>query len=164
MKKWKLSRPQYTAFATELRKIEWEKKKRTKNSTNQTTKTMKHIQELIEYAIDGIKNMGEKLYGCDLHNSLFNEDYYIIGYSEAEKWIQTNGGAFHAMGVIQEYENDNFGEVHTDLSDSEKVVTMFVYIKGKEILLESKTFRENWNHKLTKKNCEQIIKELEGLL
>ena len=125
---------------------------------------MKHIRELIEHAIDGIKNIGDGLYGCDLHNSLFNEDYYIIGYHEAEKWLETNGGPWNAIREIQQYENDNFGKVHTDLSDSEKVVNMYVYIKGEEILLESKTFRENWNHKLTKKNCEQIIKELEGLL
>jgi hypothetical protein len=125
---------------------------------------MKHIKELIDHAIDGINNRGKGLQGCDLHNSLFNEDYYIIGYHEAEKWLETNGGPWNAIRKIQQYENDNFGEVHTDTSDSEKVVNMYVYIKGEEILSESETLRDNWNNELTEKNCEQIIKELKELL
>lgn len=126
---------------------------------------MKHIQELVEHAIDGINNRGESLQGCDLHNSLFNEDYYIIGYYEAEKWLEgENRSTWDAIRTIQKYEKEQFGEIYTDLSDSEKVVNMFVYIKGEELLAESETLRDNWNDKLTEKNCNQIIKELEELL
>ena len=35
---------------------------------------------------------------------------------------------------IKKYENDNFGEVNTDFSDAEKVVNMYVYIIGEEIV------------------------------
>ncbi|GAI78565.1 unnamed protein product, partial [marine sediment metagenome] len=38
------------------------------------------------------------------------------------------------IGEIQEYENNNFGEVNTDLAQAEKVVNMYVYILGEEIL------------------------------
>jgi len=36
--------------------------------------------------------------------------------------------------VIKEYEQSNFGEVFTDFSEPEKVVNMYVYIIGEEIV------------------------------
>ena len=40
------------------------------------------------------------------------------------------------IDTIKQYENDNFGEVNTDFSDPEKVVYMYVYIIGEEIVLD----------------------------
>jgi len=40
---------------------------------------------------------------------------------------------FEIIEFIKEYEQDNFGEVYTDLSDPCKVVNMYVYIIGEEI-------------------------------
>jgi hypothetical protein len=42
--------------------------------------------------------------------------------------------AFDCIGTVQEYEQDNFGEVHTDLSCPEKVANMYAYVIGEEIL------------------------------
>ena len=36
----------------------------------------------------------------------------------------------------KEYENDNFGEVNTDFSDAEKVVNMYAYIVGEQIVYD----------------------------
>jgi len=68
----------------------------------------------------------------DLHHEIFNTDYYIIGRYEATKWLGDQ--VFNVINIIKEYENDNFGEVNTDFSEAEKVVNMYVYIIGEEIV------------------------------
>jgi len=70
----------------------------------------------------------------DLHHEIFNTDYYIIGRFEATKWLGDQ--VFNVINIIKEYENDNFGEVNTDFSEVEKVVNMYVYIIGEEIVSE----------------------------
>jgi hypothetical protein len=70
----------------------------------------------------------------DLHFHAFNVDYYIIGTWKASQWLGTH--AFECIGVIRDYELDNFGEVSTDFSDPEKVVNMYVYIVGEGIVYE----------------------------
>ena len=68
----------------------------------------------------------------ELHNEVFNTDYYIIGTYDAKKWLSDE--VFNIINIIKEYENDNFGEVNTDFSDPEKVVNMYVYIIGEYIV------------------------------
>ena len=70
----------------------------------------------------------------DIHHDLFNTDYYIIGTYKAKNWLGDK--AFDVIGYIKDYETDNFGEVTTDLSSSESVVNMYVYIIGEELLEE----------------------------
>ena len=70
----------------------------------------------------------------DLHHDVFNTDYYIIGTYEAKQWLGDE--VFNIIDTIKQYENDNFGEVNTDFSDPEKVVNMYVYIIGEEIVQE----------------------------
>ena len=70
----------------------------------------------------------------DLHHHAFNTDYYIIGTQKAIDWMGSE--VFKIIEVIKEYEQDNFGESYTDLTDSVKVVNMYVYILGEEILYE----------------------------
>jgi hypothetical protein len=68
----------------------------------------------------------------DLHHHAFNSDYYIIGTYKAKQWL--GNMTFDVINFIKEYEQNNFGEVYTDLSDPEKVVNMYVYIIGEEIV------------------------------
>lgn len=70
----------------------------------------------------------------ELHFKAFNEDYFIIGYYEAENFAAENGGAFNLIGIVKEYEEDHFGELTTDISNSEKAVNMFAYIVGEEVI------------------------------
>jgi len=82
----------------------------------------------------------------DLHHHCFNTDYYIIGYGKAEEWLGSL--AFEIIGIIKDYEQDNFGELFTDLSDSEKVVNMYVYIVGEQIIFNYlKTLEEEEEEK-----------------
>ena len=96
-------------------------------------------QEIIDFAKDRI----EEIYDYDkdkvttdntqdLHHEIFNTDYYIIGRYQAKEWLGSD--AFDIIYDIQEFERDHFGCVTTDLSEPEKVVNMYVYIVGYEIL------------------------------
>lgn len=119
------------------------------------------VNELKQHAIDYIKDNEPICYGCDLHSEIFNSDYYIIGRYQAEQWLVKHIGVFNAIGEIKEYEESNFGEVNTDLSESEKVVNMIVYIAGEEILSNIESLRDNWNNRLDEEVCKLIIEDLE---
>jgi hypothetical protein len=90
-----------------------------------------HFEDFIndEHNQDFIKNNLD-----DLHHEVFNTDYYIIGRYQAAKWLGDE--VFNIINIIKEYENDNFGEVTTDFSEPEKVVNMYVYIIGQEIVAD----------------------------
>ena len=68
----------------------------------------------------------------DLHHHAFNTDYYIIGTHRSALWLEDQ--VFNVIEVIKDYEQSNFGEVFTDFSEPEKVVNMYVYIIGEEIV------------------------------
>lgn len=127
---------------------------------------MKNLnREVILYAIQQLKDgIGCDSYGCDLHNEIFNTDYFIIGYYESEKWLNENVGTFKAISDIKYYEEDSFGEVTTDLTSSEKVCNMWVYIEGEKVLAESRVLNNNWNIILDSTEINEIIEELEELL
>ena len=99
-------------------------------------------QEIKSYALDRIKEIKEYdqegydqlVRDNELHNEIFNTDYYIIGTYEATKWLSDQ--VFYIIEYIKNYEQDNFGEVTTDLSNPEKLVNMYVYILGEKILYE----------------------------
>ena len=71
----------------------------------------------------------------DVHNDIFNMDYYIIGRHQAKQWL--GDMAFDVIETIKDYEQCNFGEVFTDFSEPERVVNMYVYIVGEWILPEA---------------------------
>jgi len=126
---------------------------------------MKHNKDLVIHAIDGMNNITESnTYGCDLHSALFNTDYFIIGYYDAEQWLINNVGIFQAIETIRDYENDMFGEVNTDFSSSEKVVNMYSYIIGEEILNDCKALQRAYDRLLTKRDIKSITKELESMI
>ena len=89
------------------------------------------IEEMKEYDIENLKQL---IKDGDIHNEIFNTDYYIIGTYEAKKWLGDQ--AFDVIGIIKEYEEDNFGEVTTELDNPEKVVNMYVYIVGEDLINE----------------------------
>ena len=103
-------------------------------------------------------SVGLDVEGAELHNELFNTDYFLIGTERARKWLGDETLA--AIGKIHQYEKDNFGEVNTDLSDPEKVVNMLVYILGEELLGESETLQAKWDDKLTQEDLTRITQEI----
>ena len=92
-----------------------------------------HIDEYLKENRDYLKdNLGRYSDINELHNMIFNTDYFLIGYYQCEQWLKDK--AFECIGIIQDYEKDQFGEVSTDLSNSENVVNMYAYIVGEELL------------------------------
>ena len=102
----------------------------------------KQKQDVKEYIIDQLESdVGLDQHISDLHHYLLNEDYFIIGYYQAEQWLKKdNGSIFEAIETIREYEQSNFGQVTTDLSSSENVANMLAYILGEQILYNNNTY------------------------
>ena len=76
------------------------------------TTTKDRDKEVRDYAIDRLKDMKE--YGQEasaVHHEIFNTDYYIIGRHQATEWLGDD--VFDIIGVVKEYEEDNFGECST---------------------------------------------------
>tara|TARA_R100001015_G_C4580936_1_gene137449 strand:+ start:586 stop:924 length:339 start_codon:yes stop_codon:yes gene_type:complete len=79
----------------------------------------------------------------DIHHHCFNTDYYIIGTYQAKQWLGDE--VFHVIETIKEYEKFNFGEVTTDFSDPEKIVNMYAYIIGEQVVYEWQLKKEAIN-------------------
>ena len=98
-------------------------------------------QDVKNYIIDQLNDdVGLDQHISDLHHYLLNEDYFIIGYYKAEQWLKKDS-IFNAIETIKNYENDNFGQVSTDLSSSENVANMLAYILGEQILYNNDTYQ-----------------------
>ncbi len=91
-------------------------------------------QELTEHLNDTIKYLDSK---DEIHFHAFNEDYYIIGYYNAEQWLKHhNLNTFEAIEICNEFEKDNFGEIQTNFTDAERLVNHLVYWYGLELCNE----------------------------
>lgn len=90
----------------------------------------------------------------DWHFYCFNEDYYIIGYYQASEWLKRhNIDAFEAIGICNEYEKYNFGEISGKYDNSESTVNMLAYIYGEELLSE-----------INADSIEELKEELEEII
>lgn len=121
-------------------------------------------QEAIEAIIEALED-GYSGYYCDLHNEVFNTDYYIIGTYEAKEALREYD-VFDAIEKVQEYERFNFGEIMTDLSDPEKLVNMLYYIIGDEVISDMndiQEFEDNWNNLSDDDTNAIIIKALKEM-
>ena len=105
-------------------------------------------------------------YYCDLHNEVFNKDYYVTGTAEAKNILGEGENIFNAIGRIYTYERDTFGEVFTDLSDPVKIVNMLFYIIGEEIMYNngefSKILDEHWDEYADEETNMELIKALKN--
>lgn len=121
------------------------------------------FDEIIETLENGFTG-----YYCDLHSEIFN-----YGVNAEIKDLEEYG-VFNALGEIQEYEKDNFGEVLTDLGNASAVANMLYYILGDNFLNESLDFyrvleevsealgleEDLWNEEATEEVNKAIVKRL----
>ena len=127
----------------------------------------KQKEDVKNYIIQQLNDdVGLDQHICDLHHYLLNEDYFIIGYYQAEQWLKKdNGSVFEAIETIKDYEQSNFGQVSTDLSNSENVANMLAYILGEQILFNNDTYnlftRFN-NEYLDEDKRDLLISSLKG--
>tara|TARA_R100000781_G_scaffold104598_1_gene68339 strand:+ start:739 stop:1080 length:342 start_codon:yes stop_codon:yes gene_type:complete len=84
----------------------------------------------------------------DFHNRLFNEDYYIIGYYQAEQWLEGHGlSVFDAISICNDYEQNHLGEIQTTFDNAEKLVNNLVFWYGLDLvneLYELLKMNEKW--------------------
>ena len=91
-----------------------------------------YFNDWLKENLDYYKENEPKTYLEDLHHYAFNQDYYIIGTYKAKQWLDDE--VFNIINIIKNYEKDCFGEVSTDFSNPEKIVNMYVYIVGEQIV------------------------------
>jgi len=93
------------------------------------------IEEINNYNPDELDQL---LNDGDLHHKLFNEDYYIIGYYQAQEWLKSHEiDTFQGIDYCRTMENDHFGEAHTDFDNAETLVNHIVYWAGYDLDLEA---------------------------
>ena len=82
--------------------------------------------------VDGITRLDHP-YASDLHSHLYNETQHYIYYANAKE-ATAELDVWECIGAVQKYEQDQFGEVYTPLSDACAVANTVVYILGYELL------------------------------
>ena len=89
----------------------------------------------------------------ELHYDAFNTEPYIIGRQKAIEWCGDK--TWDIIKLVKDYEDDSFGKVSTDLTNPEKVVNMYVYIIGQDIV--SKYFENIILKGIICNHCEHIL-------
>ena len=118
-------------------------------------------QEAIEAIIEALEN-GYDGYYCDLHNEVFNTDYYIIGTYEAKQALKEYD-VFEAIEMVMDYEQSQFGQIYTELHNPEKLINMVYYIIGDEIIGDMysiEEFEDNWNNEADEETNAIIVKAM----
>ena len=97
-----------------------------------------HLNEVIRKNVQINSDGSVTYYRGDMHHKAFNEDYYIVGYYQAEEWLRKHGlSIFEAIGICNDFERENFGERYTStFENAEKLVNHLVYWYGLEICHE----------------------------
>lgn len=103
-------------------------------------------QEILDKIQENIEDY-KGSYFDDLFNGLFNSDYYIIGTykagKELEKYVNNENldgfttmlnGVWGAIDLVKQYEQENFGEINTNISDPEQLANMVEYIRAENVL------------------------------
>mgnify|MGYP003112324687 CR=1 FL=1 len=123
------------------------------------------FESMKEYTLDQLREVSEgEEYVDDLHNRLFNQDYFIIGYAQANDYMKENDlEPFEVIEFVQDYEKDNFGETNTKVN-SEAMINMWAYIMGENILYNLDSYQDATNEGgyVTQEQLDAMIEELEN--
>jgi len=101
---------------------------------------MKYKEEVIkDYLLEYLKDNELTINDEDIHDIVFNQDYFIIGYYNAEKWLidqQGNNRTFEVLSYVMEQEKDNFGSIETVYDNAETLVNNYAYWLGYEVIAD----------------------------
>lgn len=125
--------------------------------------TMK--EEARDAIIEALEDGYTGYYG-DLHNEVFNTDYYITETHQAKEALKEYD-VFEAIKKVQTYEKVNFGEIYTELSDPKKLINMLYYIIGEEVLFEMmdgvEVWDDSWDNQANEETNAAILREVTQL-
>ena len=132
---------------------------------------LQNKNEVLDVIIDGLKDYE----GSDFEtyeDETFNQASNIYTREAAldlDKFVKDDAtdyeettldnGAFAAIQLVKAYEQDNFGEINTDLTDPCKVADMVDYIRGTRVfeeLLSEADFE--LDDEITEENAKKVIK------
>lgn len=112
----------------------------------------------------------------EIQTYAFNSDPYIIGTYKASQALENFdesdqmygetmlNGVFGAIEYVQNYENEEFGQVTTDLSDPEQLASQVAFINGDIVINDiMNEFELDWDTKLTDEDVTKINQYLEEL-
>ena len=124
---------------------------------------------IIEYGADRIDDMianDETIDRDELHNRLYNDDYFIIGIYQANELLKEYddddtcyGGVFGAIDKVREYETELFGEFTTEIAP-ESIANMLAYIIGESSLNDCETYADHAGGDLSIDDLKIIKNEL----
>ena len=101
-------------------------------------------QTLLDYIEDNNLTLSEALQDDDLHFNVYNSDYFIIGYYNAENWLINKHGTnytFDVLQYVQEQSEVNFGTIEK-ITDAERLVNLYAYWLGYEVIAELQAEQE----------------------
>ena len=110
------------------------------------------IFETVKSALVGSLTSLDRPYAGDLHGYLYNATQHYIYYASAKE-AAAEIDVWECIGAVQKYEQDQFGEVYTPLSDACRVVNMVVSILGEALLQaiygDTEYFADKWIKQLS---------------
>ena len=101
-------------------------------------------QTLLDYIEDNKLTLSAALQDDDLHFNVYNSDYFIIGYYNAENWLINEHGTNYTFDVLQyvhEQSEVNFGTIEK-ITDAERLVNLYAYWLGYEVIAELQAEQE----------------------
>tara|TARA_R100001480_G_scaffold60412_1_gene72955 strand:+ start:1010 stop:1357 length:348 start_codon:yes stop_codon:yes gene_type:complete len=99
--------------------------------------------ELLDYVENNNLTLSEALQDDDLHYKVYNSDYFIIGYYNAEQWLIKNDRnyTFEVLGYVQEQEEIALGTIEK-IDNAERLVNLYAYWLGYEVIAELQAEQE----------------------
>jgi len=99
--------------------------------------------ELLDYVENNNLTLSEALQDDDLHYKVYNSDYFIIGYYNAEQWLieDDRNHTFDVLEYVQEQQEEMFGTIEK-ITDAERLVNLYAYWLGYEVIAELQAEQE----------------------
>tara|TARA_R110002096_G_scaffold49186_1_gene130261 strand:+ start:110 stop:478 length:369 start_codon:yes stop_codon:yes gene_type:complete len=94
----------------------------------------------------------------ELHCEVFNSQDFISDRNEAIEFLGNK--TFDILDFVRTYEIDNFGELNTDISNPIRLLNMYAYIIGKEIVED---YFEKRNRHLKIEKLGDYISAIQGI-
>jgi hypothetical protein len=99
--------------------------------------------ELLDYVENNNLTLSEALQDDDLHYKVYNSDYFVIGYYNAEQWLikDDRNYTFEVLGYVQEQEEIALGTIEK-IDNAERLVNLYAYWLGYEVIAELQAEQE----------------------
>lgn len=121
---------------------------------------MTQIFDTVKSALVDCITSVTNLPACDLHHALYNEPQHFIYYATAKE-ATAELDVWECIGAVQKYEQIQFGEVYTPLSDACRVANMVIYILGDALLYEifgdTVYFTDKWDEQLSDDDLADML-------